>query len=164
MRRLTPTNEGTRAFYRDGWFLGVCQQYAPSYVVRSRFDPGFDLIGSGVKSPHSMMLWHKWVVLITGSTGSALRAVRPPNLHITPITDAISLRCKRHRSSIALTTVPLSKDSELIGSFFVSRNEGRSMKRSGLLSDFNRLEFLYPQWENALSRRRRRRKSQRPKT
>jgi hypothetical protein len=24
------------------------------------------------------------VVLITGSTGSALRAVRPPNLHITP--------------------------------------------------------------------------------
>jgi len=29
------------------------------------------------------MLWHKWVVLITGSTGSALRAVRPPDLHIT---------------------------------------------------------------------------------
>ena len=37
-----------------------------------------------VKSPHSTMLWHKWVVLIAGSTGSALRAVRPPNLHITP--------------------------------------------------------------------------------
>jgi hypothetical protein len=30
------------------------------------------------------MQWHKWVVLIAGSTGSALRAVRPPNLHITP--------------------------------------------------------------------------------
>src|SRR5436190_8732034 len=30
------------------------------------------------------MRWHKWVVLIAGSTGSALRAVRPPNLHITP--------------------------------------------------------------------------------
>jgi hypothetical protein len=28
---------------------------------------------------------HKWVVLIAGSTGSALRAVRPPNLHITPV-------------------------------------------------------------------------------
>src|ERR1700716_1265055 len=28
--------------------------------------------------------WHMWVVLIAGSTGSALRAVRPPNLHITP--------------------------------------------------------------------------------
>ena len=30
------------------------------------------------------MQWPKWVVLIAGSTGSALRAVRPPNLHITP--------------------------------------------------------------------------------
>jgi hypothetical protein len=38
-----------------------------------------------VKNPHSMTRWHKWVVLIAGSTGSALRAVRPPNLHITPI-------------------------------------------------------------------------------
>ena len=26
-----------------------------------------------------------WVVLIAGSTSSALRAVRPPNLHITPV-------------------------------------------------------------------------------
>jgi hypothetical protein len=30
------------------------------------------------------MLWPEWVVLIAGSTGSALRAVRPPNRHITP--------------------------------------------------------------------------------
>src|SRR5258708_24829675 len=37
-----------------------------------------------VINPHSTMRWHKWVVLIAGSTGSALRAVRPPNLHITP--------------------------------------------------------------------------------
>src|SRR5579862_6337651 len=37
-----------------------------------------------VKRTHSMMLWPLWVVLIAGSTGSALRAVRPPNLHITP--------------------------------------------------------------------------------
>src|SRR6187200_670647 len=37
------------------------------------------------KSSHSTTLWHKWVVLIAGSTGSALRAVRPPNLHITPV-------------------------------------------------------------------------------
>src|ERR1700730_13194265 len=37
-----------------------------------------------VKSTHSRMRWHKWVVLTAGSTGSALRAVRPPNLHITP--------------------------------------------------------------------------------
>src|SRR6266700_8367587 len=38
-----------------------------------------------IRSTHSTMLWHKWVVLIAGSTGSALRAVRPPNLHITPV-------------------------------------------------------------------------------
>src|SRR5712675_2764868 len=37
------------------------------------------------KSSHSTMLWHEWVVLIARSTGSALRAVRPPNLHITPV-------------------------------------------------------------------------------
>ena len=37
------------------------------------------------KIPHSTMRWHEWVVLIAGSTGSALRAVRPPNLHITPV-------------------------------------------------------------------------------
>src|ERR1019366_5209533 len=45
------------------------------------------LRGSGpTKSSHSKtMRWHKWVVLIAGSTGSALRAVRPPNLHITPV-------------------------------------------------------------------------------
>src|SRR5712672_3684495 len=37
------------------------------------------------KLSHSTMLWHEWVVLIAGSTGSALRAVRPPNLHIAPV-------------------------------------------------------------------------------
>src|SRR5947207_11712386 len=43
-----------------------------------------------VKSPHSRMRWHWWVVLIAGSTGSALRAVRPPNLYITPDVSATS--------------------------------------------------------------------------
>ena len=38
-----------------------------------------------IESPHSTMLGGNWVVLIAGSTGSALRAVRPPNLHITPV-------------------------------------------------------------------------------
>ena len=37
------------------------------------------------KTSHSTMLWHEWVVLIVGSTGSALCPVRPPNLHITPV-------------------------------------------------------------------------------
>jgi len=43
-----------------------------------------------INSPHSTMQGSKWVVLIAGSTGSALRAVRPPNFHITPDIDAIS--------------------------------------------------------------------------
>src|SRR5262245_5413888 len=43
------------------------------------------LRGSGPgQKPAFEMHWHKWVVLIAGSAGSALRAVRPPNLHITP--------------------------------------------------------------------------------
>jgi len=35
-----------------------------------------------VKSMHFMMLWPKWVVLIAGSIGAALRAVRPSNRYI----------------------------------------------------------------------------------
>src|SRR6267142_2747810 len=38
-----------------------------------------------IKLPHLTMLRPKWVVLIAGSTSSALRAVRPPNFHITPV-------------------------------------------------------------------------------
>jgi hypothetical protein len=45
-----------------------------------------------VKTSHSTMRWHMWVFLIAGSTGSALRAVRPPNLHIAPDVGTISLR------------------------------------------------------------------------
>ena len=37
-----------------------------------------------VKSTHSMMLWPMWVVLIAGSTGTALSAVRLPNHYVTP--------------------------------------------------------------------------------
>src|ERR1035438_3730268 len=40
---------------------------------------------AAVKNTHSItMRWHKWVVLIAGSPCSGFRAVRPPNLHITP--------------------------------------------------------------------------------
>src|SRR6202020_3094828 len=38
-----------------------------------------------VINPQSNMRGGNWVVLIARSTGSALRAVRPPNLHITPV-------------------------------------------------------------------------------
>jgi ribosomal protein S14 len=44
-----------------------------------------------VKSPHSTMQWHMWGVLTAGSTGSALRAVRSPNLHITQYVGARSV-------------------------------------------------------------------------
>jgi len=37
-----------------------------------------------VNSSHSMMLWPMWVVLIAGSTGAALSAVRPSNRYVTP--------------------------------------------------------------------------------
>ena len=32
-----------------------------------------------VKSPHPTMRWRMWVILIAGSTRSALRVVRPPS-------------------------------------------------------------------------------------
>nr|WP_162478944.1 hypothetical protein [Bradyrhizobium sp.] len=37
-----------------------------------------------VNTSHSTMLWPMWVVLIAGSTGTALRAVRLPNRYVTP--------------------------------------------------------------------------------
>src|SRR5260370_8338449 len=56
-----------------------------------------------VKTSHSTMRWHMWVVLIAGSTGSALRAVRPPNLHIAPDVGTISLRRECDGFLVALT-------------------------------------------------------------
>src|SRR6187200_2315129 len=60
-----------------------------------------------VKTSHSTMHWHMWVVLIAGSTGSALRAVRPPNLHITPdarrdLVYAASATGSLYRSALAI--------------------------------------------------------------
>jgi len=53
------------------------------------------------------MLWPKWVVLITGSTGSALRAVGPfQPLHHTAagvISYSFVLPSQGHRFPIALT-------------------------------------------------------------
>src|SRR5262249_8167088 len=43
-----------------------------------------------IESPHSKMHGGKWVVLIAGSTGSALRAVGPPNRYVTPGSSARS--------------------------------------------------------------------------
>src|SRR6516162_2986821 len=58
-----------------------------------------------VKSTHSMMLWPKWVVLIAGSTGTALRAVRPPNRYVAPETLARS-RLRRECGGFLVAFVP----------------------------------------------------------
>src|SRR6187401_2555767 len=56
-----------------------------------------------VKTSHSTMHWHEWVVLIAGSTGSALRAVRSSNLHIAPdVRRDLVLRRKRDGLSVTL--------------------------------------------------------------
>src|ERR1044072_881305 len=56
-----------------------------------------------VKSTHSKMPWPKWVVLISGSTGAALRAVRPPNRYVTPDVRRDRLRRERDGLPVALT-------------------------------------------------------------
>ncbi len=57
------------------------------------------------RSTHSTMRWHKWVVLIAGSTGSALRAVCPfqPSHHAGCPTRSQSRR-ERDRLLVALTS------------------------------------------------------------
>src|SRR6478735_11758126 len=71
-----------------------------------------------VKSPHSTMHWHMWVVPIAGSTGSALRAVRPPNLHITPGCPARSRsrrKCDGLLVALALSHHGPSHSGDLVG-------------------------------------------------
>jgi hypothetical protein len=57
-----------------------------------------------IKLPHLTMLRPKWVVLIAGPTGSALRAVRPPNLHITP--GPARFRLSRKRDGFLVSLAP----------------------------------------------------------
>src|SRR5271168_687444 len=57
-----------------------------------------------VKCPHSTMRWRKWVVLIAGSTGSALRAVRPfqPSRHAgCPTRSLLCRECDRFLVALA---------------------------------------------------------------
>jgi hypothetical protein len=58
--------------------FGLCVRHTRPLAIM----PSADQVP--INNPHSTMLGGNWVVLIAGSTGSALRAVRPPNLHITP--------------------------------------------------------------------------------
>src|SRR5262249_45565884 len=59
-----------------------------------------------VKSTHSMMLWPEWVVLIAGSTGTALRAVRLPNRYVTPVARCNLVSSRRESGGFIVTFVP----------------------------------------------------------
>src|ERR1017187_9513088 len=58
-----------------------------------------------VISTHSTRRWHKWVVLIAGSTGSALRAIRPfqPSHHAGCSTRS---RLRRKCDGLLVTLAP----------------------------------------------------------
>src|SRR5580692_3836307 len=58
-----------------------------------------------VNKPHSTMRWHEWVVLIAGSTGSALRAVRPPN-HLHHAGCPARFRLSRKRDGFLVSLAP----------------------------------------------------------
>src|SRR5471030_1157681 len=86
--RLVPCVDGSglaRAFFtfcrigRCSHVFGLWMRFTLPLAIM----PSADQVP--VNNPHSMMRWHMWGVLIAGSTGSALRAVRHPNLHITPV-------------------------------------------------------------------------------
>src|ERR1700738_429943 len=85
-RRDVPCVDGSelaRVFFTfAGWSVRPCVRPVSAAHRPLAIMPSADQVP--VKSPHSTMHWHKWVVLIAGSTGTALRAVRPPNLPITP--------------------------------------------------------------------------------
>src|SRR5207342_1614296 len=84
--RLVPCMDGSelaRLFFTfAGWSVQPCVRPVSAAHRPLAIMPSADQVP--VKSPHSTMHWHMWVVLIARSAGSALRAVRPPNLHIAP--------------------------------------------------------------------------------
>src|SRR5712672_2331501 len=89
---------------------------------------------------HSRMLWHKWVVLIAGATGSALRAVRPPNLHITPVIRrdlvyAASATGSLYRSPLTIMaqTIRASLLASAIAATFVGRRASKAVSQGRCL-------------------------------
>jgi hypothetical protein len=89
-----------------------------------------------VKSSHSTIDWHLWVVLIAGSTGSALRAVRPPNLHITPDVGAISVTpqvrrvpCSDHPRAIMAHAILAILLASAIAATFVGRRASNAVSQ-----------------------------------
>src|SRR5262245_44208372 len=82
--RFVPSVDGSelaRLFFTfAGWSVQPCVRP----VSAAHKAAGHNALGgSGPgQKPAFEMHWHMWVVLIAGSAGSALRAVRPPNRHI----------------------------------------------------------------------------------
>ena len=86
-RRCVPCVDGSglaSVFFASAALVGaaMCSAFERGTLWPLAIMPSADQVP--VKSPHSTMQWHMWVVLIAGSTGSALRAVRPfqPSHHV----------------------------------------------------------------------------------
>src|ERR1700736_2507884 len=93
-----------------------------------------------IKLAHLTMLRPKWVVLIARSTGSALRAVRPPNLHITPVVRrdlvyAASATGSLYRSPLAIMaqTIRASLLASAIAATFVGRLASKAVSQGRCL-------------------------------
>src|SRR6266436_9986929 len=85
------------------------------------------------KLSHSTMLWHEWVVLIAGSTGSALRAVRPSQPSHLAGCPARS-RLPRKRDGFLVSLAPGHHGPDHSGDFVGerdSRNLGRPPRQQG---------------------------------
>src|SRR4029077_14172774 len=74
-----------------------------------------------VNSTHSKMPWPMWVVLIAGSTGAALSAVRPPNRYVTPGPSARSC-LRRESGGFIVAFVPCHHRPSHPGEFVGERN------------------------------------------
>ena len=77
-------SELARAFFRFAALVGAAMCSALDAVHMTAGHNALRGSGPGQKPAFDNNAMVQVVVLIAGSTGSALRAVRPPNLHITP--------------------------------------------------------------------------------
>src|SRR5215470_3474228 len=75
-----------------------------------------------IKSTHSKMPWPMWVVLIAGSTGAALGAVRPPNHYVTPDVRRNLVSSRRESGGFIVTFVPCHHRPGHPGEFVGERN------------------------------------------
>src|SRR4051794_12917990 len=120
-------SELARVFFTlAGWSVQPCVRPVSAAHRPLAIMPSADQVP--VKRPHSTMHWHMWVVLIAGSTGSALRAVRSSNLHITP--DARrNLVLRRKRDGLPVT-LALSHHGPGHSGKLVGKRDGGDLGRS----------------------------------